>query len=171
MGSKIDDYSTETESNESFSAIDFDQIVQEAVARRVSPHESIRNGRKKQKTETKPRAVLPSNLHSIVIMDKHITKALNGQDYEYNTSLRVIGTALHMQKSHLQKVQKLGKIKGRLVEKPRIRDTVCDLFHIGHDAYSQIVGGYLHNRSSYQTGKEGGGQIRVRDFVRSRRMN
>jgi hypothetical protein len=41
-----------------------------------------------------------------------------------------------MKKSHLQKVQKLGKIKGRLVEKPWIRDMVCDLFHIGHDAYS-----------------------------------
>jgi hypothetical protein len=71
-----DDCSTETESELSFGAIDFDQIVQEAEARRVSPHESIRNGLKNQKTETKPHAVLPSNLHSIVIMDKHITKAL-----------------------------------------------------------------------------------------------
>jgi hypothetical protein len=53
----------------------------------------------------------------------------------------MIGAALHMQKSHLQKVQKLGKVKGRLVEKPHIRDTVCDLFHIGHDAYSQITTG------------------------------
>jgi hypothetical protein len=98
-------------------------------------------GPEKAKPEHKPRAVLPTNLHSIVIMDNHITKALYGQDYKYNTSLRVIGAALHMQKSHLQKVANLGKIKGRLVEKPRIRDTVCDLFHIGHDAYSQIVGG------------------------------
>jgi hypothetical protein len=78
-------------------------------------------------------------------MDKHITKSLYGLDYEYNTSLRVIGAALRMQKSHLQKVAKLGKIKGRLVKKSCIRDTVCDLFHIGHDAYSQIIGGYLHN--------------------------
>jgi hypothetical protein len=79
-----------------------------------------------------------------------------GQDYEYNTSLKVIGAALRMQKSHLQKVQKLGNIEGRLVEKPRIRNTICNLFHIGHDAYSEIVGGYLHNRSIYQSGKEGG---------------
>jgi hypothetical protein len=142
MASTDDDYSTETESDRSFSAIDFDQIVQEAEARRVLPRESVRKVRKKQKPEHKPRAMLPSNLHSIVIMDKHITKALYGQDYEYNTSLRVIGAAKTMQKSHLQKVAKLGKIKGRRVEKPRIRDTVCDLFHIGHDAYSQIVGGY-----------------------------
>jgi hypothetical protein len=75
------------------------------------------------------------------------------------------------------------------VEKPRIRDTVCNLFHIGHDAYSQIVGGYLHNcKKVYQSGKGGGGragnstakesriprskamQIAVRDFVGSRRM-
>jgi DUF438 domain-containing protein len=136
-----DDYITETESELSFGAVDFDQIVQKAEARQVSPRESIRKARKNQKPEHKPRAVLPFNLHSIVIMDKHITKALYGQDYEYNTSLRVIGAALRMQKSHLHKVQKLGKEKGRLVEKPRIRDTVCDLFHIGHDAYSQIIGG------------------------------
>jgi hypothetical protein len=93
-----------------------------------------------------------------------------------------------MQKSHLQKVQKLGNIKGRLVEKPRIRDTVCDLFHIGHDAYSEIVGGYLHKRKVYVTGRNtvrrGGNaaretriprtkamQVAVRDFVRSQRMN
>jgi hypothetical protein len=185
-----DSYSgSETESNASFTALDFDSIVQEAEARQVSGQESVRNVRKKQKTETKPRAVLPSNLHSIVIMDKHITKALYGQGYEYNTSLRVIGVALCMQKSHLQKVQKLGKEKGRLVEKPRIRDTVCDLFHIGHDAYSEIVGGYLHKRDVYVTGRNSVGrggnqenqetriprtkamQVAVRDFVRSRRMN
>jgi hypothetical protein len=79
-----DDYSTETESELSFGAVDFDQILQEAEARRVSPRESIRKAMKKQKPEHKLRAVLPSNLHSIVIMDKHITKALYGQDYEYN---------------------------------------------------------------------------------------
>jgi hypothetical protein len=177
-----DSYSgSETESNASFTALDFDSIVQEAEARQVSGRESVRNVCKKQKTETKPRAVLPSNLHSIVIMDKHITKALFGQDYEYNTSLRVIGAAL-MQKSHLQKVQKLGKEKGRLVEKPRIRDTVCDLFHIGHDAYSEIVGGYLHKRKVYVTGRNsvgrGGNAARETRIprtkamqIRSRRMN
>jgi hypothetical protein len=135
-----DSYSgSETESELSFGAIDFDSIVQEAEARRVLGRESVWNVRKKQKTETKPQAVLPSNLHSIVIMAKHISKALYGQDYEYNTSLRVIGVALHMQKVHLQKVQKLGEIKGRLVEKPWIRDTVCDHFHIGHDATVRLL--------------------------------
>jgi hypothetical protein len=154
-----DSYSgSETESNGSIASLDFDSIVQEAEARQVSGRESVRNGRKKQKTETKKHAVLPSNLHSVVIMDKHITQCLLGQDYDYNASLRVVGAALRMQKAHLQKVQKLGEIKGRLVEKPRIRDTVCDLFHIGHDAYSEIVGGYLHNRSIYQSGKEGEGR-------------
>jgi hypothetical protein len=145
MASEDSYCSSETESELSLSAVDFDQIVEEAGARQILPHELVQKARKKQKPEHKPRAVLPSNLHSIVIMDKHITKALYGQDYEYNTSLRVIGVALCMQKSHLQRVAKLGKIKGRLVEKPHIRDTMCDLFHIGHDAYSQIVGGYLHN--------------------------
>jgi hypothetical protein len=75
------------------------------------------------------------------------------------------------------------------VEKQRIRDTVCNLFHIGHDAYSQIAGGYLHNRKVYQSGKGGGGmagnltakesriprskamQIGVRDFVHGCWMN
>jgi hypothetical protein len=134
------------------------------------PRESVRKARKKQKLEHKPRAVLPSNLQSIVIMDKHITKALDGQDYEYNTSLRVIGVALRMQKSHLQKVQKLGNIKGKLVEKPRIRDTVCDLFHIGHDAYSEIVGGYLHNRSIYQTGGRGNALAKETRIPRTKQM-
>jgi hypothetical protein len=44
----MDDYSTETESERSFSAIDFDQIVQEAEARRVSPHESVMSGKSKR---------------------------------------------------------------------------------------------------------------------------
>jgi hypothetical protein len=70
------------------------------------------------------------------------------------------------------------------VEKPQIRDTVCDLFHIGHDAYSQIVGVYLHNWKVYQTGgrsisfaketctpRTKAMQIAVRDFVRGRWMN
>jgi hypothetical protein len=75
-------------------------------------------------------------------MDKHITKSLYGLDYDYNTTLRVVGAALRMQKSHLQKLQRVGKEKAKYyVEKPRIHDTVCNLFHIGHDAYSAIVGG------------------------------
>jgi hypothetical protein len=82
------------------------------------PCESVRKARKKQKPKHKPRAVLPSNLHTIMLIDKHITMCLYGQDYKYSTSLRVIGAALCMQKGHLQKVAKLGKIKGRLVEKP-----------------------------------------------------
>jgi hypothetical protein len=186
-----DSYSgSETESELSFGAVDFDQIVQEAEARRVSGQEElVRNGRKKQKTESKPRALLPTDLRAISLMDKHITKSLYGLDYEYNTSLRVIGVAMHMQKGYLQRVGKLGKAKARLVEKPRIRDTVCDLFHIGHDAYSAIVGGYLHKRKVYVTRRNSVGrggnagqrdtriprtkamQIKVRDFVRSRRMN
>jgi hypothetical protein len=75
------------------------------------------------------------------------------------------------------------------LEKPRIRDTICNLFHIGHDAYSQIIGGYLNNRKVYQSGsKRGVGrggkstakntriprtftlQVSVRDFIRSHRM-
>jgi hypothetical protein len=153
-----DDYSTETESNASFSALDFDSIVQEAEARRVSPRELVRNMRKKQKTETKPCAVMPAKLHTIVMMDKHISNLLHGQDYDYNASLRVIGAALRMQKDHLLKVQRVGKEKAKYVEKPRIRDYVCHLFHIGHDASSTIVGGYLHNRSIYQSGKGGEGR-------------
>jgi hypothetical protein len=90
-------------------------------------------------------------------MDKHITKCLYGKDYKYNTSLRVIGAALRMQKGYLQKVQRVGKEKAKYIEKPQIRDTLCNLFHIGHDAYSDIVGGYLHNQSIYQSGMEGGG--------------
>jgi hypothetical protein len=101
--------------------------------------------RKKQKTETKKRALLPTKLHTIVMMDKHITKCLLGQDYDYNASRRVVGVALQMQKDNLLKVQRVGKEKAKYIEKPRIRDTVCHLFHIGHDAYSQIVGGYLNN--------------------------
>jgi hypothetical protein len=91
--------STETESNITFGAVDFDAIVAEAEARQISPRELVR---KKQKMETKPRAVFPTKLHTIGMMDKHIFKALHGQDYDYNASLRVIGAALHMQKDHLR---------------------------------------------------------------------
>jgi hypothetical protein len=186
MASEDDNYTTETESNVSFAALDFDSIVDKAEARRVLPWKLVR---KKRKVETKPRAVMPSNLHSIVIMDKRISQALRGQYYDYNALLRFIGAALRMQKSHLQKVKKLGKVTGKLVEKPQISDTNCDLFHIGHDAYNQIIGGYLLNRKVYVSGRSNGGrgrnraaketriprtialQIAVRNFVRSRHMN
>jgi hypothetical protein len=146
MASK-DSYSgSETESDRSFSAIDFGQIVQEAEAREVSGRETIQKARKKQKTEVKKRALLPTKkLHTIVMMDKHITKCLLGQDYDYNASLRLVGAALWMQKDHLLKVQRVGKEKAKYIEKPHIRDTICSLFHIGHDAYCQIVGGYLND--------------------------
>jgi hypothetical protein len=143
--------------------------------------------------ETKPRAVFPQDLRVISLMDKHITKCLYGQDYEYNTSLRVIGAALRMQKGYLQRLQRAGKEKAKYIEKPQIKDTVCNLFHIGHDAYSDIIGGYLHKRKIYQSGKGGRGggragnlptakespriprmtamQIKVQDFVRTCRMN
>jgi hypothetical protein len=125
--------------------------------------------RKKRKVETKPRAVLPRDLRAISLMDKHITKHLYGQDYDYNTSLRVIGAALHMQKGYLQKVQRVGKEKAKYIKKPQIRDTVCNLFHIGHDAYSQIVGGYLANRKIYQSGSnKGGGRSGNRNAKESR---
>jgi hypothetical protein len=181
--------STETESNTSFTAVDFDSIVDEAEGRRVSPREET--ARKKRKVETKPRAVFPQDLRAIISMDKCITKCLYGQDYDYDTSLRVVGAALRMQKGgyNLQKVQRVGKEKAKYVEKPQIRDMVCNLFHIGHDAYSDIVGGYLHKRKVYKSGKGGGGragnsspkespiahskamQIKVQDFVRGHWMN
>jgi hypothetical protein len=184
-----DSYSgSETESELSFGAVDFDSIVQEAEARQVLGRESVRNMRKQQKTETKPWAMLPSNLHAmIMLMDKHISKALHGHDYDRNFSIRVVGAAVWMQKGHLQKVQQVGKEKAKYIKKPRIRDTICNLFHIGgHDAYSQIIGGYLANQKIYQSGSNKGGgrsgnrnakesripqtmalQILVQDFVRS----
>jgi hypothetical protein len=110
--------------------------------------------RKKQKTETKPRAMLPSNLHAIVLMDKHISKVLHGHDSDKNLSIRVVGATVRMQKGHLQKVQRVGKEKAKYIEKPQIRDMVCNLFHIGHDAYSQIIGGYLANQKIYQSGSK-----------------
>jgi hypothetical protein len=113
MAPTDNDYSTETESDRSFSAIDFDQIVQEAEARQISPRELLQ---KKRKVETKPRAMIPQDLRAIALMDKHITKHLYGQDYEYNTSLRVIGVALHMQKGYLQKVQRVGKEKAKSIK-------------------------------------------------------
>jgi hypothetical protein len=87
-------------------------IVDEADARREVLGQS--KARKKQRLESRTGSVMLANLHSaVVIMDKHITKCLLGQDYDYNASLRVVGAALRMQKAHLQKVAKLRKIKGK----------------------------------------------------------
>jgi very-short-patch-repair endonuclease len=145
--------------------------------------------KKKQRLETKPRAILPSNLRAIILMDKHISKVLHRHDYDRNLSLRVVGAAVRMQKGYLEKVGKLSKDKGRPVPKPPIRDTVCDLFRIGHESYSQIVGGYLSKRQVYVSGKNQARrtgnsnaketriprtialQIWVRDFVCGRQMN
>jgi hypothetical protein len=125
--------------------------------------------RKKRKVETNPRAVFPQDLRAISLIDKHITKCSYGQDYKYNTSLRVIGAALRMQKGYLHRVQCAGKEKAKHIEKPQIRDTVCNLFHIGHDAYSDIVGGYLHNQKVYQSGKTGGGGEELAILLQRRR--
>jgi hypothetical protein len=105
--------------------------------------------------------MLPQDLRAIALMDQHITRSLYGLDYEYNTSLRVVGAALRMQKGYLQKVQKIGKEKAKYVEKPQIRDTICNIFFFGHDAYSAIVGGYLHNCKVHQIGKEGEGMLAI----------
>jgi hypothetical protein len=86
--------STETESNAFFTAVNFDSIVNEAEGRQVLGQATA--WKKKQRTEVSPRAVLPTSLHTTIamMMDKHITKCLYGQDYDYNASLRGIGAAL-----------------------------------------------------------------------------
>jgi hypothetical protein len=186
MASEDEDYSTETESTGSIGSLEYDNIDTGAPAHAFSLRGSVR---KKQRVETKPRAVLPCDLRAIVLMDKHISKVLHGHDYDKYLSLRVVGAAVRMQKGYLLKVGKLSKENGRQVPKPRIRDTICDLFHIGHESYSQIVGGYLAKRRVYVSGKNNAGragnsnakvtriprtialQIQVRDFVRSCRMN
>jgi hypothetical protein len=69
-----DSYSnSETESERSFSALDFDSIVHEAEAWRVLPGESVQ---KKAKSTPKVMAVYSKDLHAIVLMDKYITKCL-----------------------------------------------------------------------------------------------
>jgi hypothetical protein len=57
----------------------------------------VRKARKKlRQPEVKPHALLPHDLRAILLMEKHITKCLYGQDSEYNISLRVVGVALRM---------------------------------------------------------------------------
>jgi very-short-patch-repair endonuclease len=181
-----DDYSTETESNSSIASLDFNTID---TGGGVHEFVQCKMRRKKERLETKPRAVLPCNLRAIVLMDKHISHCLHGHDYDKNLSLRVVGDAVQMQKGYLQKVGKLSKDKGRLVPTPCICDTICHLFQIGHESYSQIVGGYLSKRQVYVSGKNKAGragnsnaketcilqmialQILVRDFVCTCQMN
>jgi hypothetical protein len=50
--------------------------------------------KKKQRLETKPKAILPNNLRAIILMDKHISKVLHRHDYDRNLSLRVVGAAV-----------------------------------------------------------------------------
>jgi hypothetical protein len=83
--------STETESIASFGAVNFDQIVDEVAAREEVSAQGT--ARKKQKPEHKLRAVLPSNLHTIMWMDKHITKCLYGQDYKYSGPAHAEGSS------------------------------------------------------------------------------
>jgi hypothetical protein len=90
-------------------SFNFDSIVDEAEDQRVL---ALGTARKKQRlARDKPRALLPCNLHAIMLMDKHIPKVLHGHDYDRNLSLRVVGAGVCMQQiGHLQKVAKLGKV-------------------------------------------------------------
>jgi hypothetical protein len=164
----------------------------------VLSHHSGRSGdaerRKSPRSSTdvvpeppKKQARLPDKLNALVPMKNHVSGLLQAEDYDTNTSLRVIHAALEIQESYLRQRSRVGKAKASSVPAPAVRAEVCRLFAISESTYSKILREYLMQRQVYVSGKSGRGRsgntkekptriprtkkvaILIRDFFREKR--
>ena len=151
--------------------------------------EQRHSSRKRSRSQSPGRAVLPTNLRAITPMLNAISKRLHGHDIDANLSLRIVAAALELQKGYLEEMKKASKQKNKHVKRPQVRDKVCKFFRISAGTYSKIMGDYLQQRQVYVSGRESLGRagntkaketriprterlrIEVRNFVRTRRMS
>jgi len=117
----------------------------------VEQHQS---SRKRLRSQSPGRAVLPTNLRSITLMLNAISKRLHGHDIDANLSLRIVAAALELQKGYLEEMKKVSKQKNKHVKRPQVRNKICKFFRISAGTYSKIMGDYLQQRQVYVSGRE-----------------
>jgi hypothetical protein len=66
-----------------------------------------------------------------------------------------VKASLEAQEGYLATNQKVGKAKAYTVKPPAVRDTICKLFSITPSNYTNIVSGYLKDRTFYSSGVSG----------------
>ena len=91
-------------------------------------------------------------------MQKYISKSLMGQDIGRDTSLRVLGSTLSLQRTHLKAKGKASKEKQSSIAPAKVREQVCKLYHILIPTYTKIVSGDLSNRQVYVSGRDEAGR-------------
>ena len=75
--------------------------------------------RKRSRSQSPRRAVLPTNLRSITLMLNAISKRLHGHDIDANLSLPIVAATLELQKGYLEerkKAQCFERAGGRVVD-------------------------------------------------------
>ena len=141
-----------------------------------------------QKPLPQHQAWIPANLKVLKPMLFHVKKQLQGRDIDSTLSLKVVRAILTLQVRYCEAKRKKSNNTGKEIPPAKIKDTITSLFGISATTYSRILTDYIFNRSFYRSGKGGGGrtgntsakdtriqrtkatQIKVRDFVRSKRM-
>ena len=98
----------------------------------VPPAKRVRqeSGFLRQESQNASQVRLPCNLQAISQIQKYISKSLMGQDIGRDTSLCVLGSALSLQRTHLEAKGKASKEKQSSIAPAKVREQVCKLYHI-----------------------------------------
>ena len=183
MSDTDDDYTPPEESIDSPPA----KNLRRRTARPAPEVVPARTAEKARNETHSTRVRIPDNLRSVSALKKSLVPRLRGSDITESLSLRVCRAALSMQEDYLLERRKCASQKDRQVKPAKIRERVCKLFGISAPTFSTIISSYLKDRTIYSSGKFDTGrsgnrtskdtripdtkqvQIRVREFVRSRR--
>jgi len=106
-------------------------------------------------TEAVDQIQMPTTLALLSPMESHVSKLIQGTDYDQNLSLRVILAAMRLQKEYLLRKSKK---MGHKIPPAQVQKTVCRLLGVPPQTYSRIVSGYLQDGSIYSTGVDGEGR-------------
>lgn len=114
-----------------------------------------RSTRKRAKT-TPPKGDVSAKLpRSISDIDEHLSKInkhLYGNDYDEQSTARVIRAALTLQRDYLLELKKRGTAKGKTLVAPKVRETVTRLFGVSTPTYTTIMKEFFHQQKLYSTG-------------------
>ena len=135
MASSGEDSYTGSSSDDNLLAQDDTTDIEVEVVE-VEQHQS---SRKRLRSQSPGRAILPTNLHSITLMLNAISKRLHGHDIDVNLSLRIVAADLELQKGYLEEMKKVSKQKNKHVKWPQVRDKICKFFRISAGTYSKIM--------------------------------
>jgi transposase len=137
----------------------------------------------KNKYKGKSQTRIPTDLATIDSHLSFITNQLYGEDISRSLSLRVLKAAFTMQKRYLDDKKKRGQ-STNAPPKPDIRNRITSTFGISTPTYGSILQDYLKRGQVYVSNRSGNSnkkwsiiaktktnQVKLREFVRKRRMN